>query len=614
MSVGVTDADLAGEDEVRDVEAGRGCRAPGSRGWPCAAGRGAPGAATEMPASVSFGAAVSTRRTTSSSGELAPGRLRGPSARATPRWAAAHSTVDQRARRTGRRRRSRSLGWRSVQRDSLGVELGHDRGGPPGVQDGTSAKPSLRSLEPQRRAVRPRRGVRRPARPSVCRSRSAGDRRARRERVRAPRSRACGSGSRTAPPASGCSRPRPPGPRPARSLPLRSGAAIHAVAKLGSGPGSTWPSATIRRAATKSSSSRPSAGVTGQPVSMIARSALASSTATLHRRSKPVGATQNDWWTGRAPGPTISSRSSTRGWRRRSWGSVSSHSWPPSSRASSTTRSPRSRRPVRTRPRSAAGSRRSGGIDARYRPGRSPAEGRPAGARFRWPRGRPPPRSRSTGRARREAPAGRGLAPRSRADPATGRPTNGPTRESGRRPNRDEEALVSDTVTGSATSAAPGGPAVDPDALLAEILTTPEGRADPYPRYAAIREHSAAYRTSIGFVVVARFDDCQWVLRDARFGKGDAASVAMWERYGLTEEEWAERFSDFDRRDVVDARAGPARPHAAAPPGGEGVHPEDGRAAAARRRPAHRAAARRVRGRRRRRRDPRARARGCRSR
>ena len=31
---------------------------------------------------------------------------------------------------------------------------------------------------------------------------------------------------------------------------------------------------------------------------------------------------------------------------------------------------------------------------------------------------------------------------------------------------------------------------VDPDALLGEIMLTPEGKADPYPRYAAIREHA----------------------------------------------------------------------------------------------------------------------------
>lgn len=87
---------------------------------------------------------------------------------------------------------------------------------------------------------------------------------------------------------------------------------------------------------------------------------------------------------------------------------------------------------------------------------------------------------------------------------------------------------------------------VDPDALLAEILLTPEGKADPYSRYAAIREHSAAFRTSIGFVVVGRFDDCQWVLRDPRFGKGDFD--APWVRYGMTEAEWLEQFSDFTRR------------------------------------------------------------------
>ncbi|MGZ4690132.1 MAG: cytochrome P450 [Acidimicrobiia bacterium] len=87
---------------------------------------------------------------------------------------------------------------------------------------------------------------------------------------------------------------------------------------------------------------------------------------------------------------------------------------------------------------------------------------------------------------------------------------------------------------------------VDPDALMAEILLTPEGRADPYSRYAAIREHSAAYRSSIGFVVVGRFEDCQLVLRDPRFGKG--SGVVVWEQYGLTEEEWIERFGNFTER------------------------------------------------------------------
>ncbi len=88
--------------------------------------------------------------------------------------------------------------------------------------------------------------------------------------------------------------------------------------------------------------------------------------------------------------------------------------------------------------------------------------------------------------------------------------------------------------------------AVDVDALLAEILLTPEGKNDPYPRYAAIREHAPAFRSAMGFTVVARYDDCQWVLRDARLGKGELGAV--WESYGLTEEQWRARYTDLERR------------------------------------------------------------------
>jgi cytochrome P450 len=87
---------------------------------------------------------------------------------------------------------------------------------------------------------------------------------------------------------------------------------------------------------------------------------------------------------------------------------------------------------------------------------------------------------------------------------------------------------------------------VDVDALLAEIFLTPEGKSDPYPRYAAIREHSPAFRSAMGFVVVGRYEECQWVLRDARFGKGEMSG--MWETYDLTEEQWRARFPDMERR------------------------------------------------------------------
>ncbi len=88
--------------------------------------------------------------------------------------------------------------------------------------------------------------------------------------------------------------------------------------------------------------------------------------------------------------------------------------------------------------------------------------------------------------------------------------------------------------------------ALDVDALLAEIFLTPEGKSNPYPRYAAIREHARAFRSGMGFVVVARYEDCQWVLRDAHLGKGEPGP--MWETYGLTEAQWRERFSDLERR------------------------------------------------------------------
>jgi cytochrome P450 len=87
---------------------------------------------------------------------------------------------------------------------------------------------------------------------------------------------------------------------------------------------------------------------------------------------------------------------------------------------------------------------------------------------------------------------------------------------------------------------------VDVDALLGEILLTPEGKSDPYPRYAAVREAAPAHRTAMGFVVVGRYDDCQFVLRDARFGKGELTNI--WEQYGLTEDQWRERFPNMQRR------------------------------------------------------------------
>ena len=61
----------------------------------------------------------------------------------------------------------------------------------------------------------------------------------------------------------------------------------------------------------------------------------------------------------------------------------------------------------------------------------------------------------------------------------------------------------------------------DADALLGELLLTPEGRRDPYPRYRRVREVAPVHCSGLGFWVLSRYDDCQQLLRDPRFGKGD---------------------------------------------------------------------------------------------
>jgi cytochrome P450 len=80
--------------------------------------------------------------------------------------------------------------------------------------------------------------------------------------------------------------------------------------------------------------------------------------------------------------------------------------------------------------------------------------------------------------------------------------------------------------------------AIDPDSLVVELVATPEGRADPYSRYATLRTHTPVHRSAIGFWVLTRYADCQQVLRDPRVGKdfSDAASAL-----GLSEQHQAEQ-------------------------------------------------------------------------
>jgi cytochrome P450 len=58
------------------------------------------------------------------------------------------------------------------------------------------------------------------------------------------------------------------------------------------------------------------------------------------------------------------------------------------------------------------------------------------------------------------------------------------------------------------------------DALLLEVLITPEGRADPYRAYAQMHESAPIHRTSFGPLLVTGYAESMGVLRDPRLGRG----------------------------------------------------------------------------------------------
>jgi cytochrome P450 len=93
--------------------------------------------------------------------------------------------------------------------------------------------------------------------------------------------------------------------------------------------------------------------------------------------------------------------------------------------------------------------------------------------------------------------------------------------------------------------------AFDPEAELVTVLATPEGRADPYPHYARIREHAPLFRSTMGNWIVTRFADCQQVLRAAAFAKStdqDASARVRMARSGIPADEAADFLEFFERR------------------------------------------------------------------
>jgi cytochrome P450 len=91
--------------------------------------------------------------------------------------------------------------------------------------------------------------------------------------------------------------------------------------------------------------------------------------------------------------------------------------------------------------------------------------------------------------------------------------------------------------------------ALDPDAELLAVLATAEGRAEPYVRYARIREHAPVFRSEVGSWIVTRYAECQQVLRAPHFAKSsDRDSTARMAQWGVPADELAEFGAFFARR------------------------------------------------------------------
>src|SRR3954466_145577 len=89
--------------------------------------------------------------------------------------------------------------------------------------------------------------------------------------------------------------------------------------------------------------------------------------------------------------------------------------------------------------------------------------------------------------------------------------------------------------------------AADLDAILASIFLTAEGKADPYPGYATVREATPLHESAFGLKVATRYEDVNAILRDNRFGRGDNTIDPS--QFGLTQDEWDTRFprsTDFN--------------------------------------------------------------------
>ena len=92
----------------------------------------------------------------------------------------------------------------------------------------------------------------------------------------------------------------------------------------------------------------------------------------------------------------------------------------------------------------------------------------------------------------------------------------------------------------------------DADALLAELVATPEGRAEPYPRYAKLRALAPVHRSTFGIWALTRYDDCQHVLRHPGVGKDFSGAVSSMGLSDQQREEQARFRSDHSNMLLAD--------------------------------------------------------------
>jgi cytochrome P450 len=98
-------------------------------------------------------------------------------------------------------------------------------------------------------------------------------------------------------------------------------------------------------------------------------------------------------------------------------------------------------------------------------------------------------------------------------------------------------------VMGDATTSDTDAPSDEElDQRLMAVFLTQEGKTDPYPTYALLRESRAVHRLAggMGPFITARHELCQQVLRDNRFGHSE--SRAGGETFGISQEDFEERF------------------------------------------------------------------------